>query len=299
MSRKNDSPNKFNNVNMISCCGINCYVLRCISGDVLIDTGIPSCRNEIETWLLSYNVKLIVLTSGMNCCIGNAAYFSDLYGAPTAMSRYDVPLIKDNLCRTHYFTNPLESAAYLGEKKRMGIPAEYFVPDIFVNEGDRLCDLGVDDILLKSEIVTLDGNTRGSIGILNGNDLYCGNAASFTPAYSWPMICESPRAAKRTLEKIKKMAPERLFFGRGLSDILRFPLRTAILSAPLSCQGTSSLWKTDNTITPASFCHEQTRGFVCFVGFMTAVPLVLLLLVVKYSFCCMTRVRVTANIHPQ
>ena len=64
----------WNNVNLIKCDNINCYVIRGNKGDVLIDTGLKKYRNEIETWLLNYDIKLIALTHGHNDHIENAAY---------------------------------------------------------------------------------------------------------------------------------------------------------------------------------------------------------------------------------
>ena len=207
--------NIYRNINMITCGMFNCYILRCIGGEVLIDTGTPEFRDEIETWLLNYNVRLIVLTSGYNDCIGNAAYFSELYNAPIAMSGFDLPLINDNCCRNYYMTNPHEWN-YRGKmKKIMKMRAEKFKPDHLLSDGDRLCDLMADGVYMTSEIVELDGHTRGTIGILDGNDLYCGNSASGITSFNWPLTCESPLAAKRSLNKIKRISPDRLFFGHG------------------------------------------------------------------------------------
>lgn len=89
-------------VNMISCGNTNCFVLRGENGDILIDTGIPDYRNEIEVWLHNYNVRLIVLTHGHVDHTGNAGYFAELLSAKTAMSADDVSLAENSSPRKFY-----------------------------------------------------------------------------------------------------------------------------------------------------------------------------------------------------
>ena len=54
----------YENLNMIECGGVSCYIVKGKNGDVLIDTGREQYRDQIETWLMNYNVKLIILTHG-------------------------------------------------------------------------------------------------------------------------------------------------------------------------------------------------------------------------------------------
>lgn len=188
-----------------------------MDGDVLINTGRTKYRDEMETWLLNYSIKLIILTDGYNESIENAAYFSELYGAPIAMSRYDIPLIRDNSCRKKYITSISGKIAELTAGKKKFVAAEPFEPQILAENGVRLCDMGVEAVLNTAKIITLDGHTRGSIGILDGNDLYCGGAlCNQGGRIGWPYSCESPAAAKRTMKKIAELMPERIFFTHGV-----------------------------------------------------------------------------------
>ena len=50
----------YENLNMIECGGVSCYIVKGKNGDVLIDTGREQYRDHIETWLMNYNVKLII-----------------------------------------------------------------------------------------------------------------------------------------------------------------------------------------------------------------------------------------------
>lgn len=199
------------NVNLINCDNTNCYIIRGADGDILVDTGTPKYRDEIETWLLNYNVKLIVLTHGHNDHIGNAAYFSELYGVPIAMSKDDELLAEDNLCRHSYSVGAAGKAAAVLSKKTMAEKAETFAVSIFLEDGMELGkDFGAD-----CKAIRLDGHTKGSFGFQSGTDLYLGDAAMNYIKPSFPLICESPKAARASLEKIKTLKTERIFFGHG------------------------------------------------------------------------------------
>lgn len=199
------------NVNLINCDNTNCYIIRGTDGDILVDTGIPKYRDEIETWLLNYNVKLIVLTHGHNDHIGNAAYFSELYGAPIAMSKDDELLAEDNLCRHFYSVGAAGKVVAALSKKPMSNRSELFEVNIYLEDGMELGkDFGAD-----CKAIRLDGHTKGSFGFMNGTDLYLGDAAMNYLKPSFPLICESPKAARASLEKIKKLKTKRIFFGHG------------------------------------------------------------------------------------
>lgn len=202
----------FEGVNMISCGNVNCYIIRGMSGDVLIDTGTPDYRDEIEVWLHNYNVKLIVLTHGHNDHIGNAGYFSGLLNAKIAMSAYDVPLAKNNLARKFYAVGIRGKIMEKASVKLMKSMAEYFDTDIFLSDD---MTIGEEYGIENCKAIKLDGHTKGSFGILHGKDLYIGDAAMNYTEPLFPALCESPAAARRSLDRVKDISPERIFFGHG------------------------------------------------------------------------------------
>ena len=51
-------------LNMMTCGGNNCYVVRGAKGDILIDTGAAADRFEIEAWLRGFDIGLINHTQG-------------------------------------------------------------------------------------------------------------------------------------------------------------------------------------------------------------------------------------------
>ncbi|MBP1547979.1 MAG: MBL fold metallo-hydrolase [Oscillospiraceae bacterium] len=202
------------NINLIDCGFTNCFVIRGEKGDILVDTGREEYRDHIETWLLNYSITLIILTHGHADHIANAAYFSELYNAPVMISPYDMRLARDNTCRPYYITNPLGHIMKNRTEMTMHTHITKFSPTIYAEEGMDLSPYGIDGV-----IVDLQGHTRGSIGILckscAGYDLYAGDAVMNIPVPSMPMICESPKKARETMERIITLAPDRILCGHG------------------------------------------------------------------------------------
>lgn len=202
---------RLDGVNMITCGNDNCYVIRGENGDMLIDTGSSEYRDEIEIWLRNYNIRLIVLTHGHNDHIANAAYFKRTLGADIAMSVHDAKLARDNSIHRLYNIGLRGLAVGSLSRGLMREKAESFETDIFLEDNMPVGELcGID-----CKAVRLDGHTKGSFGIMQGIDLYVGDAAMNFVSPSFPAICESPRAARRSLEKIRELSPERIFFGHG------------------------------------------------------------------------------------
>ncbi len=198
-------------VNMITCGNGNCYVIRGRSGDMLIDTGTEDYRDEIETWLQYYNVKLIFLTHGHNDHIGNAAYFSKLFGADIVMSSLDLALSRHNLMHRIYPVGIRGKVILSASQKLMGQSTESFAVNIFPEDGVALGE----KYGIECKAVKLDGHTKGSFGIMQGRDLYVGDALMNFVYPSSSLICESPKAARESLYKIAALSPERIFFGHG------------------------------------------------------------------------------------
>ena len=200
-------------VNMITCGSENCYVLRGRDGDILIDTGSARYREEIGIWLDNYNIKLIFLTHGHNDHIGNAAFFAKRFGADIAMSAYDAALARNNKIHKLYKTGARGLAIMAASRGLFLSRSESFETNVFLENGMPVGDIcGIDDCTA----VRLEGHTKGSFGVLHGNDLYLGDAAMNFVTPSFPAICESPKAARETLDFIMELKPERVFFGHGV-----------------------------------------------------------------------------------
>lgn len=201
----------YENVNMINCGNTNCYVIRGDGGDILIDTGTERYRSEIEMWLLNYNIKMIILTHGHNDHIGNAAYFSSLFGAGIYMSKADYSLTKDNMSRKIYKSGLMGRVVAKMSEGIMEQKAEPFYVTMFIDDGDTIgADIGA-----PVYIIGLGGHTKGSVGVVNGDDLYCGDAVINMGRLTFPAICESPKASRQSIDMIGRLRPRRIFFGHG------------------------------------------------------------------------------------
>ncbi len=205
----------YENLNLCECGGVCCYVIRGEKGDILVDTGREEYRDHLETWLLNYNIKLIILTHGHADHIQNAGYFSELYDAPIIVSPYDMRLARDNTSRPYYITNPLGRLFKRQTEMTMHMHMNRFDPKIYAEEGMDLSPYGIDGI-----IISLEGHTKGSIGVLCkssvGFDLYAGDAVMNVGTPMFPMICESPAKARQSIERIITLAPDRIMPGHGV-----------------------------------------------------------------------------------
>lgn len=200
----------YEKLSFINCGGTYCYVIQGYQGDVLIDTGEKRYRNEIEMWLLNFNIKIIILTHGHNDCIENAAYFSKLYNAEVYMTEADYELAKNNMSRSFYacgLSGQLISSAAFKIMKRQ---AEEFKVN-FIHDGHILAT----KYGIPCYIIDLEGHTKGSIGVYYAEDLYVGDAVMNVVYPSFPYICESPKAARRSIERFKNINPKRLLFTHG------------------------------------------------------------------------------------
>lgn len=204
----------YENINLITCGGVSCYIIRGEKGDVLIDTGREEYRDHIETWLLNYNVTMIILTHGHGEQIQNAGYFSELYNAPIMISPYDMTIARDNSARDHYITNPIGRLMKRRTEMDRQLHMNHFEPKIFAEEGMDLKPYGID-----GTIISLEGHTKGSIGILCkssvGYDLYAGDAVMNVGMPLFPSTSESPLMAKASLEKMITLAPDRILPSHG------------------------------------------------------------------------------------
>ncbi|MCM1524553.1 MAG: MBL fold metallo-hydrolase [Ruminococcus sp.] len=204
----------YENLNMISCGGGNCYVIRGDKGDILIDTGGTEWRGTIEEWLKNYNVTLIILTHGHIDHTGNAGYFSRLFNAPVMISPYDLPLVKDMDCRPYYVTTPVGSFIKMEQERSEEKAAEPFDNIIPAGDGVSLAKYGID-----GSIISLEGHTKGSVGVLHnseaGTDIYVGDAVMNTPISLFPAICESPRRARESIKRLSRLIPLRIMPGHG------------------------------------------------------------------------------------
>ncbi|MCQ2470123.1 MAG: MBL fold metallo-hydrolase [Ruminococcus sp.] len=204
-------------------CGImagspmSCYVIHGESSDMLIDTGMSVIRRELDKWVGQFNISHIFLTHAHMDHDGNAAYLHRRLGAKIILSKADSSLIgnfgSQKMCATmrKYKLRTVQQNVF-GVMPMFR--SDIYTPDIVIAESDtdRLRAFGFD-----ADIVPLAGHTLGSLGILSGDVLYCGDA--FTAIWGKPDV--TPHATsvlkmRESIERILDIPCKWLATGHGL-----------------------------------------------------------------------------------
>ncbi len=193
---------------------ITCYVLRGSRGDLLIDTGLPQTWRAMQQWLRQFDVRWVLLTHAHADHDWNAARLQRM-GAKLILSARDRDL------RQHFLTQPVHPTAPQ-YRLRNAVQcvggavwrSPHYEPDIWLNEGDGglLRTLGFD-----AEIIPLPGHTLGSVGVLHGRTLLCGDA--FTMLWKRPDITPHAHdiaAMQDSLRRMLALNVTRLCCGHGL-----------------------------------------------------------------------------------
>ena len=127
------------------------------------------------------------------------------------MSKADYSLTKDNMSRKIYKSGLMGRVVAKMSEKVMEQKAEPFDVTMFIDDGDTVgADIGA-----PVYIIGLGGHTKGSVGVVNGDDLYCGDAVINMGRLTFPAICESPKASRQSIDMIGRLRPRRIFFGHG------------------------------------------------------------------------------------
>lgn len=221
--------------------GTNCYLVKTGSGHILIDTGFPFQRNELEAALDEKgckpgDLKLVVITHGDIDHTGNCAYLRDKYNTEIAMHKGDTEMcMKDGMTRERgkmpaNFPLPLMILwlakgfiAFALGQAAWRKPFERFEPDLLLEEGQSLAEYGFD-----AEILHTPGHSKGSISLLTDDgDLICGDLFS----NAWGRIINS--TDEGGLERLIELGVGAVFPGHGRP----FAMKELVNGEPLlDCQ---------------------------------------------------------------
>jgi hydroxyacylglutathione hydrolase len=201
---------------------VNCYLVETDSRFVLIDTGAPNKRAQIEDQLLSAgcepaglqpgNLKLIVLTHGDFDHTGNAAHLREKFGTKIAMHRDDSGMAEHG----DMFSNRSSGNKLL----RLMAPilfgfskARRFKPDLYVEEGHDFLEHGFD-----ARVLSIPGHSKGSIGILTASgDLFCGDLLENTKEPATGSIMDNPADCHASVGKLSRLEIDMVYPGHGES----------------------------------------------------------------------------------
>lgn len=215
--------------------GVNCYLLKKGKDFLLIDTGGHMLLDKEFTdrrgLLLESleregcepgNLKLVILTHGDNDHAGNAAYLKEHYNVQIAMHTGDVALVTDldwgKMADSFNFRSLFNNIVFKLLRKQISkiyvkIIADFmkFTPDILIDEGTELSEYGFD-----ARVLHLPGHTKGSIGILAGeNELIAGDTLSNSKKPEPAPNAMDFGMLNKSIERIKIMGVKHIYPGHG------------------------------------------------------------------------------------
>lgn len=195
----------------------NVHLVQDDAGLIVVDTGFASAPRQVlarikQLGFQPQDVRLILLTHVHMDHAGGAAELRRLTGAPVAVHAAD-----DAKARAG--RHPLPSGrGRLGatlEKLSNEVGFEFtyepFVPDLWLDEGQRLNDFSV-----KGSIVHTPGHTLGSLTlVLEDGIMLIGDALINQIRVGSPLYGEDLFLARTSIEKICRMRPRILYSGHG------------------------------------------------------------------------------------
>ena len=202
---------------------VNCYLVETDTGFILVDTGSPSNRGELESKLDQFgcksgNLHLILLTHGDFDHSGNAAFLRRKFDTKIAMHIEDSPMVeRGDMFLTRKKGNRIQSWIV---KTMFGFgKSQRFTPDLEITDGLNLAEHG-----LNAQVIHIPGHSKGSIGILiNDGTLICGDLFESTGGSENPKLnslMDDLQAANRSIDKLKNLKVGTVYPGHGQSFTL-------------------------------------------------------------------------------
>jgi glyoxylase-like metal-dependent hydrolase (beta-lactamase superfamily II) len=194
---------------------VNCYLIKTGTGYILIDTGGPNKRKELEKELDNAGckieqLKLIVLTHGDFDHTGNAAYLSKKFDTTIAMHYDDTGMVE----RGNMFWNrekgniliSLLSSIFFGFSK-----SKRFKPDVYIDDGFHFSEYG-----FNAKVIHIPGHSKGSIGILTADgNLICGDLLINSDKPKLNSIMDNLETAHKSIEKLESFKINTVYPGHG------------------------------------------------------------------------------------
>ena len=198
----------------------NVYLVRGVSGSVLVDTGDPGNGERILERLAKAGVgageiSLILLTHGHVDHFGSAAELKALTGAPVAIHEADAKHLR--LGRNPY----LPPTGLEGRLVRPFLKDEAprVEPDVLLRGETSLDTWGV-----RGRTIETPGHTAGSVSVaLPGGEAIVGDmlAGGYLGFKLWPrrpryhLFVEDLEAVQQSIRAILDLSPTRIFTGHG------------------------------------------------------------------------------------
>ena len=195
----------------------NAYLVKGDTGFVLIDTGFRFDRARLDRELRAAgcgpgDLGLIVMTHGDPDHSGNAAYVRESYGAKIGMhqaeakavERGNMFLSRGRMPLGRRVLKPLLGLLRLRKRDR-------FTPDLYLEDGDRLDDYGLDAMILH-----VPGHSIGSIAVLTADGVFfSGDFLENRTRPSLATFVDNAEALGASFERVVKLDIRAVYPGHG------------------------------------------------------------------------------------
>jgi hydroxyacylglutathione hydrolase len=184
---------------------------------VVIDAGMPRQARRIVNKIRALghspqDVRLILLTHGHIDHAGSAAALQRLTGAPIALHRADARLTATRDLSIPPGRNAkTDAVGRTIAKFGWIVPLETFTPDVWLDDGMSLRDLGID-----ARVVHTPGHTNGSVSVtFEDGTVFVGDAILNLLHVSFPLFWENAAAARASACRIRSLQPRVCYSGHG------------------------------------------------------------------------------------
>ena len=197
----------------------NCYLISDGKNAMLVDTGSGQSLDMVMEACSKYDLILIVLTHPHFDHAENADAIAQKFGVPVAYHKADDEIFDS------YDSQPLMSYGIVGfvvlkmslkvlRETKVIRPEDHF----FVSEGDDFEQFGFPDV----KVVELPGHTKGSIGLLAGDDkILVGDALDNWISPGMGHLYYDKEAQKKTYEKIRSYKGRTAYYGHGKPTLIK------------------------------------------------------------------------------
>lgn len=197
----------------------NVHLVPLARGLMIVDTGYPLPRLPERilgaAQALGYSprqVQLILLTHGHVDHAGNAARLRRMTGAPIALHPADGQMAQRGGHGIPEGRGP-RGRVMAATLSRLPILCRFepFTPDVWLEEGQGLADLGVEGYVIHTP-----GHSAGSVSLLlEEGEALIGDALVHQGRVSFPLYWENREQAQESALKLARLKPETLHTGHG------------------------------------------------------------------------------------
>ncbi|MGA3012838.1 MAG: MBL fold metallo-hydrolase [Bacteroidales bacterium] len=208
---------KIEDIRIIGMTFVNAFLIRVTDGFILIDTGLEMhwdrLNKELETaGCFPGNLKLVIITHGDFDHAGNCVKLREKYHCKIAMHENDLSMVEKGVHPIRVVKS-LSARIFMKIRRlmRKKFTFEYFTPDLYLTDGQKLTEYGLD-----ASIIHLPGHTKGSIGVLSDDGiLFAGDIFTNRGKPDTATYIEDASELENSLARLNNMKIIMVYPGHG------------------------------------------------------------------------------------